>query len=106
MYTATHYANYTTQKRANIAQAALYAKLIKKLNKYNAKHNTNYVLQATTQASVCNTQVYVTLAITCKKYKQAVKLFNKTVSAFYKQLNDSHDSNSFVVCTKTNAQVY
>ena len=106
MYTTTHYVNYTTQKRANIAQAALYAKLVKKLNKYNAKHNTNYVLQATTDASVCNTQVYVQLAITCKKYKQAVKLFNKTVSAFYKQLNDAHDTNSYVLCNKTEEQVY
>jgi hypothetical protein len=111
MYTTTHYVTYTTQKRANVAQAAIYAVLNAKLQKYNAKHNTSHVLLTNCVASTCNTQIVVSFIILCKKYKQAVKLFNKTVKAFYTR-SKQHDfamrtsCNSFVLCNKTNTSCY
>jgi hypothetical protein len=112
MYNTTHYTTAATQQRANIVQAAVYAALNKKLQKYNAKHNTNFKLVTQTYKSTCNTQYVVSFTITQKSYKRAVKLFNKTVQAFYKfkccsmQHYCNISSNSYVACAKTNAQVY
>lgn len=112
MYNTTHYTTAATLKRAQIVQAVTYAALNKKLQKYNAKHNTQFTLATQIQRSTCNTQYVVSFTVTQKSYKHAVKLFNKTVQTFYKFKcnNMQHfcniSSNSFVACAKTNAQVY
>ena len=110
-YALTHYTTAATQKRANIVQAVVSVALNKKLQKYNKKHNTNYVLHTSTYASTCNTCVVVNFTINAT-HKHCVKLFNKTVKTFYKFkcCNLQHycniSSNSYVVHCKTNAQVY
>jgi len=112
MYNTTHYTTAATKQRASIVQAATYAALNKKLQKYNAKHNKNFTLNTQIQHSTCNTYYTVSFTVTQKSYKHAVKLFNKTVKAFYKFKCNSMQhycnisSNSFVACAKTNAQVY
>lgn len=112
MYNTTHYTTAATQKRAHIVQAATYAALNKKLQKYNKKHNKQFALTTQVERSTCNTCYVVRFTVTQKSYKHAVKLFNKTVQTFYKFKcnNMQHfiniSSNSYVACAKTNAQVY